>query len=61
MENFEEKKVYTEQERLELAGKLDDDLDAFINSLEKKRYTEGWDPATFEKVRNEIAKIVKHM
>lgn len=54
MENNEEKKVYTEEERMALAAKLDADLDAFINSLEKKRYTEGWDPATFEKVRNEI-------
>ena len=57
MENInEEKKVYTEAERLELAAKLDADLDVFIDSLEKKRYTEGWDPATFEKVRNKIAK-----
>uniref|UniRef100_A0A182J5L0 Cns1/TTC4 wheel domain-containing protein n=1 Tax=Anopheles atroparvus TaxID=41427 RepID=A0A182J5L0_ANOAO len=36
------KKVLTDQERLELAAKLDKDLDAFISSLEKKRYTEGW-------------------
>lgn len=57
MENTnEEKKVYTEAERLELAAKLDADLDVFIDSLEKKRYTEGWDPETFEKVRNKIAK-----
>lgn len=54
MENIEEKKVYTEEERLALAAKLDDDLDAFINSLEKKRYTEGWDPATFEKVKRQL-------
>lgn len=47
----EEKKVYTEEERLALAAKLDDDLDAFINSLEKKRYTEGWGD-DWEKVRN---------
>ena len=51
MENInDEKKVYTEAERLELAAKLDADLDVFIDSLEKKRYTDGWDPATFEKV-----------
>lgn len=43
-------KNLTEEERLALAAKLDADLDVFINSLEKKRYTEGWDPATFEKV-----------
>ncbi|XP_066590172.1 uncharacterized protein Dpit47 [Prorops nasuta] len=32
----------TEKERLELASKLDKELDDYINSLEKKRYTEGW-------------------
>lgn len=32
----------TDEERLELAAKLDDDLEKFIDSLEKKRYTEGW-------------------
>ncbi|XP_049291961.1 DNA polymerase interacting tetratricopeptide repeat-containing, protein of 47 kDa [Anopheles funestus] len=42
MEEKQTKKVLTEQERLELATQLDKDLDAFINSLEKKRYTEGW-------------------
>ncbi|KFB37809.1 AGAP012044-PA-like protein [Anopheles sinensis] len=39
---MESKKVLSEQERLELADRLDKDLDAFINSLEKRRYTEGW-------------------
>lgn len=29
-------------ERLELAQKLDDELDDFIQGLEKKSYTEGW-------------------
>ncbi|XP_053670282.1 DNA polymerase interacting tetratricopeptide repeat-containing, protein of 47 kDa [Anopheles nili] len=42
MEQEQPKKVMTEQERLELAAQLDEDLDAFISSLEKKRYTEGW-------------------
>ncbi|KAK3921416.1 DNA polymerase interacting tetratricopeptide repeat-containing, protein of 47 kDa [Frankliniella fusca] len=32
----------TDEERAELAAKLDADLDAFINGLEKKSYTEGW-------------------
>lgn len=40
MEN--EKKVWTEEERLELAAKLDRELDDFISGLEKKPYTEGW-------------------
>lgn len=49
----------TEEERLALAAKLDADLDVFINSLEKKRYTEGWDPATFEKVSRMFRKVTK--
>ncbi|XP_055854608.1 DNA polymerase interacting tetratricopeptide repeat-containing, protein of 47 kDa [Episyrphus balteatus] len=32
----------TDEERLELAKKLDQELDEFIGGLEKKRYTEGW-------------------
>lgn len=36
------KSTMTEEERLELATKLDDDLERFIDSLEKKRYEEGW-------------------
>ncbi|XP_014231299.1 tetratricopeptide repeat protein 4 [Trichogramma pretiosum] len=37
-----QKQGYTEEERAELAGKLEQDLDDFINSLEKKPYTDGW-------------------
>ncbi|XP_043289568.1 DNA polymerase interacting tetratricopeptide repeat-containing, protein of 47 kDa isoform X2 [Venturia canescens] len=37
-----ENKKWTEEERLELAAKLDSELDEYINSLEKKSYTEGW-------------------
>lgn len=36
------KPVVTDEERLQLAAKLDKELDQFINSLEKRRYTEGW-------------------
>ncbi|XP_050458502.1 DNA polymerase interacting tetratricopeptide repeat-containing, protein of 47 kDa [Cataglyphis hispanica] len=36
------KKTWTEEERLELAAKLDTELDEYINSLEKKSYAEGW-------------------
>ncbi|XP_008551237.1 DNA polymerase interacting tetratricopeptide repeat-containing, protein of 47 kDa [Microplitis demolitor] len=35
-------KKWTDEERLELAAKLDNELDEYINSLEKKKYTEGW-------------------
>lgn len=36
------KSPMTEEERLELCQKLDKELDEFIDSLEKRRYTEGW-------------------
>lgn len=32
----------TDAERLELAAKLDKELDDFIDGLEQKPYTEGW-------------------
>lgn len=50
MENIEENKIYTEAERIALAAKLDADLDVFINSLEKKRYSEGWPADRWEEV-----------
>ncbi|XP_068148266.1 DNA polymerase interacting tetratricopeptide repeat-containing, protein of 47 kDa [Drosophila tropicalis] len=42
MEELAASKNWTEEERLELAAKLDAELDAFIDGLEKKRYEEGW-------------------
>lgn len=36
------KRPMSDTERLELCQKLDSELDDFINSLERKRYTEGW-------------------
>lgn len=41
-------KPMTDEERLALAKKLDDDLDDFINSLEKKRYSDGWSEDKWE-------------
>jgi len=38
----EKRKVWTDEERLELAAKLDVELDEYINNLEKKSYAEGW-------------------
>ena len=38
----EAKQPITEEERIALCQKLDKELDDFIDSLEKKRYTEGW-------------------
>lgn len=42
MTDNKEKKNWTDEERANLAEQMDKDLDNFINSLEKKRYTEGW-------------------
>uniref|UniRef100_A0A336MPM7 CSON002216 protein n=1 Tax=Culicoides sonorensis TaxID=179676 RepID=A0A336MPM7_CULSO len=41
-EDNPKKAKITDEERLELAAKLDRELDEFIESLEKKRYTDGW-------------------
>lgn len=41
-ENPTEKKQMTHEERLELAAKLDKELDQFISSLPKKKYEDGW-------------------
>lgn len=49
MEEINNKNM-TDEERMALAAKLDADLDNFIAGLEKKRYTDGWTPETFEKV-----------
>ncbi|KAH8267366.1 hypothetical protein KR026_001067 [Drosophila bipectinata] len=42
MEELTAQKNWTDEERLELAARLDAELDAFIEGLEKKRYEEGW-------------------
>lgn len=50
MEEINNKNL-TDEERLALAAKLDADLDVFIDSLEKKRYTEGWPADRWEQVK----------
>ena len=50
MTEGEVKKEWTEEERLQLAAKLDAELDDFINGLEKKRYTEGWPEDRWQEV-----------
>lgn len=40
--NVPEKKKWTEEERLELAAKLDKELEDYIDNLDKKTYTDGW-------------------
>lgn len=42
----------TEEERLALAEKMDSELDEFIDSLEKRGYTEGWPEDRWEEVIN---------
>lgn len=45
------KRKMTDEERLAIAEKLDKDLDAFIEGLQKKRYEEGWPEDRWEEVR----------
>ncbi len=46
----------TDEERAELAAKLDADLDAFIDGLEKKSYTEGWPEDRWQEVLGFVLK-----
>ena len=59
MENVSENKNMTDEERIALAAKLDADLDNFIDSLEKKRYSEGWPADRWEQVRT--FNVLNHM
>lgn len=45
------KKPITHEERLELATKLDRELDEFIEKLPRKKYDEGWPEDRWEEVR----------
>lgn len=40
----------TDEERIELCTRLDQELEDFIDGLEKKRYTEGWPEDRWEEV-----------
>lgn len=44
------RKNMTDEERLELAARLDADLEGFIDGLEKKRYEDGWPEDRWEEV-----------
>ena len=50
MANSETKKPMSDDERHELAVKLDRELGDFINTREKTPYTEGWNPDNWEEV-----------
>lgn len=41
----------TDEERAALAEKMDKELDDFIDSLEKRGYTEGWPEDRWEEVK----------
>lgn len=40
----------TEEERLQLAVKLDKDLEKFVNNLPQKKYEDGWNEESWEEV-----------
>lgn len=44
------KQPMTDEERLKLAKKLDDELDEYINSLPKTKYEDGWPEDRWEEV-----------
>lgn len=44
------RKNMTDEERLALAARLDEDLEGFIDSLERKRYEDGWPEDRWEEV-----------
>ena len=43
-------KAMTDEEREKLAKSLDDELDQFIEGLQKSNYKDGWKEETWEKV-----------
>lgn len=45
------KSKMTDEERAALAEKMDKELDDFIDSLEKRGYTEGWPEDRWEEVK----------
>lgn len=44
------KQSMTDEERAKLASSLDDDLDNFINNLQKTTYKDGWKEETWREV-----------
>lgn len=44
------KKPMTQEERIQLAAKLDKELDEFIESLPRKKYEDGWPENRWEEV-----------
>lgn len=48
----------TDEERAALAEKMDKELDDFINSLEKRGYTEGWPEDRWEEVSSSSSNAI---
>lgn len=46
------KKSMTHEERMQLAAKLDKELDEFIEKLPRKKYEDGWPEDRWEEVIN---------
>ncbi len=52
MTDLQPSKPATDEEKHQLALKLDQDLEEFINSRKKTPYTEGWKEETWEQVKS---------
>jgi ClpP class serine protease len=50
-ESMNKQKHMNEEDRQNLAEKLDKELDDFIDSLEKRRYADGWNEENWKEVR----------
>lgn len=48
------KKAISDEERLALAEKMDKDLDAWMDGLEKRAYTDGWPEDKWEEVKENL-------
>lgn len=56
-EKLKSKQNMTDEERAALAEQMDKELDDFIDSLEKRGYTEGWPEDRWEEV-NKFIEII---
>lgn len=48
------KKAMSHEERLQLAAKLDRELDEFIESLPRRKYQDGWPEDRWEEVSTDL-------
>lgn len=52
--NQPRKKPMTHEERIQLAAKLDRELDEFIKSLPRRKYQDGWPEDRWEEVSTDL-------